>query len=148
MGTIDEAGSVGSIFGGERRGPATVLVERREASDGRREPTGDWRPSAVSWGFGSERAAGCALFGHCLYGYTQPFGMGAQGHFALRQSSWFLDVEMRINPPQPPLSAASRDTRSGRRARRRPLVRRRSSSCPVPSREDWQGICRGWRPPR
>jgi hypothetical protein len=69
--------------------------------------------------------------------YTQPFGMGARGHFALRQSSWFLDVEMRINPPQPPLSAASRDTRSGRRAWRRPSFRRRSSSCRAPSREDW-----------
>jgi hypothetical protein len=98
---------------------------------------GDWRPSAISWGFGSQRTAGGALFGHCLYGYTQPFGMSARGHFALRQSSWFLDVEMRINPQQPPLSAASRDTRSGRRAWRRPSVRRRSSSCRAPSREDW-----------
>src|SRR5271154_4625899 len=42
MGTIDEAGSFGWIFGGERRAPATFLVQRREASDGRREPEA-WR---------------------------------------------------------------------------------------------------------
>ena len=42
MGAIDEAGSAGSIFGRDRRAPATFLVERREASDGRREPEA-WR---------------------------------------------------------------------------------------------------------
>ena len=31
---------MGWIFGGERRAPATFLVERREASDGRREQPG------------------------------------------------------------------------------------------------------------
>src|SRR5580704_9811527 len=43
--------------------------------------------------------------------------MGAPGHFALRESFWFLDVEMRIISPQAPLSATFRDTRSGWRAR-------------------------------
>jgi hypothetical protein len=42
MGTIDEAGSFGWIFGRDRRASATFLVERREASDGHREPEA-WR---------------------------------------------------------------------------------------------------------
>ena len=32
MGTIDEGGSVGWIFGGERRAPATFLVERLQGA--------------------------------------------------------------------------------------------------------------------
>src|SRR5271170_6646293 len=52
MGTIDEAGSFGWIFGRDRRASATFLVERREASDGHREPEA-WRVcgdgSAALW---------------------------------------------------------------------------------------------------
>jgi hypothetical protein len=51
---------------------------------------------------------------------------------------------MRINPPLPPLSAALRDTRPGRRARRRPSGRRRSPTCPAPM--TWPFILIGMPP--